>query len=143
MSILFQVYKTKIENTSYGLLLKDLCKTRWYARYEALNAVYLSFHQLVQCLIELEDDNDTTTRYEAKNLLNKIISFEFVVLLIFTRQVMASTNATVTQLQEENLDVLSAIDMLSSLLTLLKNMRNDDADLNKIIQVYISCSIVF
>ena len=119
---MFQVYENKIENTSYGLVLKDMCKTRWYMRYEALNAVYLSFHPLVECLNEEEDDDDdAATHHEAKSLLNKLVSFEFVVLLVFTRQVMTSTNATVTQLQAESLDVLTTIEMLSSLLTLLKN----------------------
>ena len=122
---------------SYGLLLRDLCKTRWHARYEALNTVYLSFHELVQCLTELELDNDTEIRYEAKTLLNKIISFEFVLLLMFMRQVMGATNATTTQLQQEDLDILSTIDMLSSLLVLLQEMRNDDVGFEKLMKVNI------
>ena len=124
------------------MLLKDLCKTRWYARYESLNAVHLSFHELVQSLMELEHDGDTKSQYEAKGLLNKILSFEFVVLLLFTRQVMASTNATTTQLQQEDLDILSAIDMLSSLLQMLKHLRNDDNCFTKIIEVNLRCLIL-
>ncbi|CAF2999785.1 unnamed protein product [Rotaria sp. Silwood2] len=127
---------------SYGLLLKNLCQARWYARYEALNAVYLSFHQIVKSLMELEHDGDTKSQYETKTLLNKMLSFKFVVLLIFIRQVMASTNATTTQLQQEDLDILSAIDILSSLLVLLKNMRNDDCRFIKITEVHVTCLIL-
>ena len=117
-------------------MLKGLCKTRWYARYEAVNAVYSSFHELVQCLTDLEQqDEDASTRYESASLLNKLISFEFVVLLIFLQQAMAVTNATITQLQQEELDVLSAIDMLFSLLVVLQQMRNDDGGFEKIIKV--------
>ena len=76
--------------------------------------------------MKLEKDGDAKFQYEAKELLNKLLSFEFVVLLIFSRQVMASTNATITQLQKEDLDVLSAVDMLTSLLILLQNLRTDD-----------------
>jgi hypothetical protein len=119
--------------------LKDLCRTRWYERYEALNAVHTSFHELVQTLMELEHEGDSSSQYEAKTLLNKILSFEFVVLLLFTRQVMGSTNATTTQLQEKDLDILSAVEMLSSLLVLLKGMRNDDNYFTKIVEVNISC----
>ncbi|CAF4685457.1 unnamed protein product, partial [Rotaria magnacalcarata] len=62
------IYETKIDQANYGLLLKDLCETQWYARYESLNAIYVSYHVLVECLWELEDDsdNDTNTRHEAK-----------------------------------------------------------------------------
>ena len=129
------MYTSTIETASYDLLLKDLCQTRWYARYEALNAVYLSFSALVQCLMKLEEDGDAKSQYEAKGLLNKLLSFEFVVLLIFSRQVMASTNATTTQLQKEDLDILSAVDMLTSLLILLQNLRNDDNSLMNIFAV--------
>jgi len=38
-------------------------------------------------------------------------------------------------LQQEELDVLSAIDMLSSLLVVLQEMRNDDSGFEKIIKV--------
>ena len=117
--------------------MRDLCKTRWYARYEELNTVYLSFHELIQCLTELELDDDTETRYKAKTLLNKIISFEFVLLLMFMRQVMGVTNATTTQLQQEDLDILSTIDMLSLLLALLQEMRNDYVGFEKLMKVNI------
>jgi hypothetical protein len=50
---------------------------------------------------------------------------------------MGATNATTTQLQQEDLDVLSAIDMLSSLLVMLKEMRNDNDGFEKIIKVNI------
>ncbi|CAF2704956.1 unnamed protein product [Rotaria sp. Silwood2] len=127
------IYKTKIDETNYGLLLKDLCETRWYARYESLNAVYISFHQLVECLSELEDDTDTNTRHKAKALRKKIVSFEFYVLLIFLRKLMAMTNATTIQLQQQELNIIAAIEMLSSLLELLKELRNDDDAFEQII----------
>ena len=81
--------------------------------------------------MKLEEDGDAKSQYEAKGLLNKLLSFEFVVLLIFSRQVMASTNATTTQLQKEDLDIF-AVDMLTSLLILLQNLRNDDNSLMNI-----------
>jgi hypothetical protein len=119
------------------LLLKDLCETRWYARYESLNAVYISFHQLVECLFELEDDSDTKTRHQAKALRKKIVSFEFYVLLIFLRKLMAMTNATTIQLQQQELNIIAAIEILSSLLELLKELRNDDDGFEQIIDVNI------
>ena len=85
--------------------------------------------------MKLEEDGDAKSQYEAKGLLNKLLSFELVVLLIFSRQVMASTNATTTQLQKEDLDILSAVDMLTSLLILLQNLRNDDNSLMNIFAV--------
>ena len=48
---------------------------------------------------------------------------------------MASTNATTIELQKEELDVLTATDMISSLLHLLQQMRNDDASLQGIMKV--------
>lgn len=115
-----------IESTSYGLLLKNLCQTRWYARYNALSAVYLSFSTLLEYSMKLEEDSDAKSQCEVKALLNELHSFEFVVLLIFSRHITALTNATTTQLQKEDLDILSAVVMLTSLLILLQNLRNDD-----------------
>ena len=53
------------------------------------------------------------------------------------RQVMAATNATTTQLQQEDLDTLSTIGILSSLLVLLQEMRNNDVSFEKLIKVNI------
>ena len=56
---------------------------------------------------------------------------------MFMRQVMGATSATTTQLQQEALDILSTIDMLSSLLVLLQEMRNDDVGFEKLGKVNI------
>jgi hypothetical protein len=97
----------------------------------------MSFHELVECLLDLEGDNDTSTRHQAKALRKKIVSFEFYVLVIFLRKLMAITNATTVQLQQQELNIIAAVEMLSSLLELLQELRNDDDGFEQIFQVNI------
>ena len=68
----------------------------------------------------------------------KLFHLNFYLLLIFLRKVMAATNSTTTQLQKEELNILAAIDLLSLLVQLLQEMRNDDDEFEKLIQVSIS-----
>ncbi|CAF4410961.1 unnamed protein product, partial [Rotaria magnacalcarata] len=47
---------------------------------------------------------------------------------------MAITNATTIQLQQEELNILAAIEMLTSLLELLQELRNDDDGFEQIFE---------
>ena len=50
---------------------------------------------------------------------------------------MAMTNATTIQLQQQELNIIAAIEMLSSLLKLLKELRDDDDGFEQTIEVNI------
>ncbi|CAF4290580.1 unnamed protein product, partial [Rotaria magnacalcarata] len=47
---------------------------------------------------------------------------------------MAITNATTIQLQQEELNILAAVEMLTSLLELLQELRNDDDGFEQIFE---------
>ena len=50
---------------------------------------------------------------------------------------MAMTNAAIIQLQQQELNIISAIEMLSSLLELLEEFRNEDDSFERINEVNI------
>ncbi|CAF3956372.1 unnamed protein product [Rotaria sordida] len=61
-----------LSETEFGILVKDLSRTRWSDRYEAVRAVYISHKQIVDTLQEIsENDSVKTTRQTAENLKNK------------------------------------------------------------------------
>ncbi|CAF1251081.1 unnamed protein product [Rotaria sordida] len=76
-----------LEQSTFGLTVKSLSDTRWSANYESLHCVVESFSEIIDCLESIESveskqfDKETTT--QAKNIRNKLMSYEFVVLLKF------------------------------------------------------------
>ena len=67
--------------------MKDLSKTRWSDRYDAIRAVFVSYKEIINSLQKLsEDDIEKKTQQTVKNLLNKIQSFAFYTLLLFFKE---------------------------------------------------------
>jgi hypothetical protein len=73
--------------------------------------------------------------FQAQNLLNKLISYEFTLLLSFMTQVTRATHCITTQLQKKSLDVLSTCEMMINTNRMLQAMRNDENALKAVIKV--------
>jgi len=117
-------------------LVKDLSKTRWSNRYEAIRAVIVSYQEIMNTLRKLsENDIENNSRATAKNLLNKVCSFTFYTILLFLKNLMASCNALIVFLQKPEIDILTAIDIIEDTTHLFDQMHDDHAALNAIIEV--------
>ncbi|CAF2382477.1 unnamed protein product [Rotaria sp. Silwood2] len=77
---------------------------------------------------------ETNTGETAKNLLNKLCSFNFYTILLFFLNLMASTNTLIIHLQKPEMDILATIDIIGDTIHLLQRMYNDDMALNAIIE---------
>ncbi|CAF2093447.1 unnamed protein product [Rotaria magnacalcarata] len=126
----------ELSKTSYGLLVKDLSKTRWSNRYEAIRAVIISYQQIMITLQKLSGiDIDNNTRQAATNLFKKLCSFTFYTVLLFLKNIMASSNALIVHLQKPEMDISTSIDMVKDTINLLHQMHDDHMSLDAIIEV--------
>ncbi|CAF4188587.1 unnamed protein product, partial [Rotaria sordida] len=118
----FFLFCEQLSSSSYGLLLKDLSKTRWSNRYEAVRAVIVSYKEIINTLQKLSEDNvEKNTQQTAKNLRNK--------------NLMASINALIVHLQKIQMDILATMDIIEDTVRLLHQMYDDDKTLDAIIEI--------
>ena len=123
--------------------MKDLSKTRWSDRYDAIRAVFVSYKEIINSLQKLsEDDIEKKTEQTAKNLLNKIQSFTFYRVLLFLKNLFGSINALVIHLQKFEMDILTTTDIVEGTIRLLHEMHDDYTNLNAIIEVF-NLSLLF
>lgn len=116
--------------------MKDLSKTRWSDRYEAIRAVFVSYKEIINTLQKLCEDNiEKKTQQTAKNLLNKLQSFTFYTILLFLKNLMGSINALIVHLQKVEIDILTTIDIVEDTIRLLHQMHDDYTNLDAIIEV--------
>ena len=92
-----QVVKDK--DIEGALALRNLSVTRWVARSDSITAVWASFEGIVSALEKEMESSDAKTKIKAKNLLGKVRSFEFIVALMFMRNVMSKTKILTKQVQ--------------------------------------------
>ena len=78
---------------------------------------------------------DKETIHQAICLKRKLLSFEVLLLLLFIVNVTRVTHALIAHLQGEELDIITAIDVISNTMNLLQHMRNDDNTMINMIEV--------
>ena len=126
--------KIKLQMTEGALDLQNLSKTRWSARPDAVNAVWVSYDEICEALEYIRDPQnkfDSLTRSKAIGLFSKIKSFDFIVAIYFRKNIMFKTKLMVDVLQKETLDVSGAIISMEDTLTILKFIKGDSDNQKK------------
>ena len=76
------------------LLVKDLSKTHCSDQHEAIRAVFTSYQQIINTFQKIsETDPEKATRQTGENLLNKLCSFSFCIVLLFLKNLIVMTDA--------------------------------------------------
>ncbi|CAF1353507.1 unnamed protein product [Rotaria sp. Silwood1] len=129
------VLREALDKSPYGLNIKSLSDTRWTANYESIHAIIESYDEIIYCfqLIEEGEQFDKESKLQGKNLRNKFISYEIIVLLKFMENITRTTNSLTSHLQSKHLDILSSMELIANTLKLIKIMRNDDQSLKNIL----------
>ena len=125
------VLKNKLKMNEFGLQLKNLSKTRWSARPDAIVAFWKSFHEICKALEEIsnpQSNYDSITKSKANGLLNKIKSFDFIMALMFMKNIMSKTKYMVDVLQTETLDISGAIITMKSTKEILEGISNNSSE---------------
>ena len=128
-------YKRALERAESMLKLRNLSMTRWTSRSESLTALWASFDTIVEVLEELiEQDEDKIIKEKAQALHRHINCFDFIVTLMFMRQVMFRTKVLAEKLQDEQLDLMTANKKLWSARDILDALLQDTAQIEKQIE---------
>ncbi|CAF3375987.1 unnamed protein product [Rotaria sp. Silwood2] len=131
----YYLLRKELGKSPYGLSLKSLSDTRWSANYESIYCLIESYNEIINCfkLIEEGAQFDKETKVQGKNLRNKLVSYEIVVLLKFMENITRTTNSLTTHLQSKKLDILSSMELTENTLKLIQKMRNDDQSLKNML----------
>ena len=110
--------------------LRDLCKTRWVERHEALET-FTDLHPVVHdCLGQMYEDNDewewdgeTTTK--AAGLLNAVTTSTFLVAFVVVRKCLHYFKCLTVQLQKKNKEIVSAYKQIQDVTATIESIRAD------------------
>ncbi|XP_073135836.1 uncharacterized protein [Henckelia pumila] len=117
------------------ILVEDVIKLEIYCGLERLVGVLILTHfcsmidmySSVTIVLEnmVNDGASNSIRGEASGLLTAMKSFDFVFILHLMQKIMGLTNLLCRSLQEKSLDILSAMDCVSTTKTLLHTLREE------------------
>lgn len=109
--------------------LKSLSSTRWSCRDDAITALAENYAELYNSLYEIEQSEreKTETRHEAASLKNKLTKLETAFMTVFWHRILSRFNTTSKFLQKIELDLITANNMLHSLVNFISDLRNDFA----------------
>ncbi|CAB3979717.1 zinc finger MYM-type 1-like [Paramuricea clavata] len=112
------------------LNLRNLSRTRWTARAESIKSVWISYEAMLDSLSNLEQSDDGT----ASGLRSKLLRFDCIVSIMFTKNIMYKTKRMTATLQSEDLNVIDAITIVQSTVNNLQNVNDNIDGMNKEIQ---------
>ena len=99
------------EFSSQKQKLKELCRTRWVERHDALDRLIDFLPAVVDALASYAKLPNTRTpgMADASSLLHSICNFQFIVCLIIVRECLSLMQGLTRSLQERKLDVGCAL----------------------------------
>jgi hypothetical protein len=121
------VLKTELSKEHTPSVKRAQNMTRWSANADAVKAVHMGRNGIITALknIEVNGDEKTNTRLEAKGLLMKIERLQFALLTEIWNTVLQQFSKMNTLLQNPNLDLNSAVSILLALKTFLESLREN------------------
>ena len=139
----YSVLGERVQKSEYGkaLKLRNLSATRWSARGDSIRAVWSSFEEIIQALGELENSDDTKTRAKVATLLKRIKSFEFIVMLMFMKNIMMKTKILKKQVDLFfDINIIDTLEATIAAISTLRHLRQDEGNLNQQIHASIAFS---
>ena len=125
------------ESIEGALKLRNLSQTRWIARSESIDSVWISLEcvvSMLQKIVDKELKSDTNTQDQAKALLKKVKKYDFMFSLGIMRFIMRHCKVLVVQLQEEGLNLLDALSLVSTTTKALEGICNE-TDVDNVIMM--------
>ena len=124
-----------LEQVENCLQLRNLSKTRWTARAESIKAVWTSLEAIVKALEEAFAVPKLYSKIKAmiSALLKNVKSFDFIVSLMFMKNIMFKTKILSESLQQEELNIMDALQLTKATVTSLERINNKEAKINDMI----------
>ena len=130
--------KDKLEEIENALQLRNLSKTRWAARAEAVKAVWRSLDAIIEVLRSLENSADRETKTKASGLVNSMVNIDFICGLTFLKNIMFKTKMLSDYLQGESINIAGALIAIESTDAALQRIRANENEVEDEIQAAIS-----
>uniref|UniRef100_A0A7N0VH27 DUF4371 domain-containing protein n=1 Tax=Kalanchoe fedtschenkoi TaxID=63787 RepID=A0A7N0VH27_KALFE len=107
--------------------LKKVADTRWQSHYGVLLNLMVLFPSVINVLDAIcESGANTEHRIQAKDLLEKLQTFDFIFGVILMKNVLGVTNELSQALQKKDQDIVNAIDLVRISKEKLHIMRNNE-----------------
>ncbi|XP_042386885.1 zinc finger MYM-type protein 1-like [Zingiber officinale] len=101
-------------------------KTRWSSNFDSICNMIDMYSSVITVLENMVyDGSSNSIRGEASGLLIAMKSFDFIFILHLMQKIMGLTNLLCRALQEKSLDILNAMDYVSTTKTLLQTLREE------------------
>lgn len=114
--------------------LKNVCRTRWVQRIEALETFTELYPAVVQCLETICDAGpqewSTDSLTDARGLLLNITSTDFICSLVVVRNCLGYTKALTVSLQAEATDVVASTSEIQTVTATLHDARENIDELH-------------
>uniref|UniRef100_A0A2S2P6H6 Zinc finger MYM-type protein 1 n=2 Tax=Schizaphis graminum TaxID=13262 RepID=A0A2S2P6H6_SCHGA len=107
--------------------MKRFSTTRWTSHDRVLIVINEKYSALLETLEEISDANnsDREAASIAENLLSKITSFQFILMMLFFRKLFAITSEVSRYLQSKEIDFVQAINLIDIAKNRLIDMRTE------------------
>ena len=109
--------------------LKDLCRTRWVQRIDALDRFQLLYPSIVQCMESISAEGSSLWTLESitdsKTLLLAITTTEFLSAQVITNGCLQYLLSLTCSLQAEAKDIMEAVTEVKHIFTALKKVREN------------------
>lgn len=104
--------------------------TRWSSHFKSIQSLQKMFGATVEVLRSIANDRAASkySRGDAVGALKIIMSFDFVFILHLMEKIMKITDVLCQTLQKKSLDILNALDLVSTTKVLLGKLREDGWD---------------
>ena len=100
--------------------MKKLLDTRWACRIDAILAVYENYSAILAALDEIQDNSSNSrVSSEACGLRHQMLKFEFLICLLVLKDVLSKCQTISNYLQREDIDIVSALQVVDSSVKLL------------------------
>ncbi|KAJ4747360.1 zinc finger MYM-type-like protein [Rhynchospora pubera] len=102
-------------------------ETRWSSHYNSICSLARLFGATVSVLRSIAKDRSVSvySRGDASGSLQKLLSFDFVFIMHLMKEIMAITDTLCVALQNKSLDILNALNLVSSTKVLIQKLRDD------------------
>ena len=105
--------------------MKKLSDTRWACRIDAILAVYENYSAILLALEEIQDNSSNgRVSSEACGLRHQMLNFEFLICLVVLKD-LSKCQTISSYLQREDIDIVSALQVVDSTVKTLQSMRNE------------------
>ena len=108
--------------------MKKLSDTRWACRIDAILAVYENYSAILTALDEIQDNSSNgRVSSEACGLRHQMLKFDFLICIVVLKDLLCKCQTISNYLQKEDIDIVSALQVVDSTVKTLQSMRNEKA----------------